>query len=299
MSNISRRSILAGLAVSPLIASPSRLVAESEGAPVASKPRKLYLYIHGAVVIDLQPNGLVFNAPKVTMMGKLAHEYRCGYGPKGEGYEVYAEAPLALLGFRGSNSALALDNTTIPYLGPGPVDPGQNFCSLITPVPTKLSPFRQIQKTAAGGDFFPGIPDLKYLQYLPTVLRADFDLQANEQALLLGADWKDDGTADPVVLHFRAEPGDPAYSNHDAFLAMSVTLGTQIQLAPCYSKACAKYGNKEERSLLEVRQGSTGGGVAVPPCSKGSLVSQEESRLYLFSSRPANCVGIAVNNSGG
>jgi len=299
MSNISRRSILAGLGVSPLIARPSRLLAESEGTPVASKPRKLYLYIHGAVVVDAQRNGLVLHAPRVTMMGKLAHEYRCGYGMKGEGYEVYPGAPLALIGFKGSSSALALDNTTIPYLGRGTVDPGQNFCSLVTPIPTKLSPFRQIQRTAAGGDFFPGIPDLKYLQFLPTALRADFDLQPNEQAFLVGGNWKDDGIADPVVLHLRAEPGDPAYSNHDAFLAMSVTLGTQIQLAPCYSKACAKYADKEERSLLEVNQGSTGGGVAVPPCSKESLGSQEESKLYLLASRPANCVTITVNNSGG
>lgn len=295
MSNISRRSILAGLAVSSLIARPWRLLADSAGTPVAGKPRKLYLYIHGAVVIDAQPNGLVLHAPKVTMMGKLAHEYRCG---SGEGYAVYPGAPLALLGFRGSNSALALDNTTIPYLGPGTVDPGQNFCSLVTPVPAKLSPLRQIQKTAGGGDFFPGNPDLKNLQYLPTVLRADFDLQSKEQAFLVGAHWKDDGITDPVVLHFRAEPGDSAYANHDAFLAMSETLGTAIQLAPCYTKACAKYADNEERSLLEVKQGSTGGGVAVPPCSKGSLGSQEESKLYLFASRPANCVGITVNNSG-
>src|SRR5260370_4958019 len=179
--------------------------------------------MHGAAVLDAQRIGLVLHAPKVTMMGKLAQEYRCGYGMKGEGYEVYAGAPLALLGFRGWNSALALDQTTTPYLGPGAVDPGQNFCSLVTPVPTKLSPFRQIQRTAPGGDFFPGISDLKNLQYLPTVLRADFDLQSNEQALLVGADWKDDGITNAVVLHFRAEPGDTAYSNHNAFLAMIAT----------------------------------------------------------------------------
>ena len=299
MSNISRRSVLAGLAASSIAVGPSRPLVEFEGAPIASKPRKLYLYIHGAIVIDAQPNGLVLHAPRVTMLGKLAHEYRCGYGVKGEGYEVCAGAPLALIGFKGSSSPLALDNTIVPVLGPGTVDPGQNFCSLVTPVPAMLSPLRQIQRTMAGGDFLPGVPGLNKLQYLPTVLRADFDVQPGEQVFLVGGDWKDDGVTDPVVLHLRAEPGDPAYSNHDAFLALSLVLGIQIQLASCYSKACAKYGDKEERSLLEVKLGSTGGGVAVPPCSKESLQSKEESKSYLYASRPANCVSIVVNNSGG
>jgi hypothetical protein len=76
---------------------------------------------------------------------------------------------------------------------------------------------------------------------------------------------------------------------------MSMTLGLQVRLTSGYTKAAAKYKDKEERTLLEVIQGSTGGGVTVAPCSKSVPIKDKN---YLPASRPANCVGIAINNSG-
>ena len=295
MMKISRRSILTGLAASPLIAGPMQLLVECEVLPDATSARKLYLYIHGAAVLEVQRNGLVFHAPRVTMSGNLAHDYRAGYGAKGEGDEVYPGCPLALLGVKSASSMLKIDNTAIPYLGPRTLDASQNHCSLITPIPASLEALRKIPWDSSCGDFFPGISDLQQLRYLPTVLRADFDLRSGEQAFLVGTTWKDDGATNPVVLHFRAEPGNIAYANHDAFLAMSITLGMQVQLASGYSKAAAMYKDKEERTLLEVNQGSTGGGVTVPPCTKAD---KTKDKAFLIASRPANCVAIAVNNSG-
>ena len=295
MNKLSRRSILAGLAATSVIAKSIRVKAESNIPPFATSARKLYLYIHGAAVLEVQRNGLVFHAPKVTMSGKLAHDYRAGYGAKGEGDEVYPGCPLALLGVKNASSMVKIDNTTIPYLGPRTLDASQNQCSLITPIPANLEALRKIPWDSSCGDLFPGISDLQQLRYLPTVLRADFDLSSGELASLVGTTWKDDGATDPVVLHFRAEPGNIAYANHDAFLAMSTTLGMQVQLAAGYSKAAAIYKNKEERTLLEVNQDSTGGGVTVPPCSKVDTI---KDKAFLIASRPANCVSIVVNNSG-
>jgi len=65
--------------------------------------------------------------------------------------------------------------------------------------------------------------------------------------------------------------GDSLYSDHNVFLAMSETLHTQIQLSPDYSKAAAKYNDKEERTLLEIRAGRTGGGISAAPCTKADM----------------------------
>jgi hypothetical protein len=294
MATITRRSILRGLAVSPLLANPTRALAASDLNPMDAGPRKLQLYIHGAVIIDVQPYGLVIQAPKVTMAGQLVHEYRVGYGAAGEGDDVYSGNSLALLGFKGAQQPLKVDNTKVPYLGPRTIDASQNQCSLVTPLPTNLNPMRPISKTTAGGDLFPGIRDLQTLQSLPTVLRAEFDLLSGEHVLLVGGIWKDNGK-DPLVLHLRAEPGDIAYADHDASLAMSEALGFHLQLANCYLGAAAKYADPEERSLLEVKQGSTGGGVDIPPCTKGNAKKMSN---YAAASRPANCVNAVVNNCG-
>jgi hypothetical protein len=291
---ISRRSILTGLAMSPLFAKSLGVLVGSQVSPAVTTARKLHVYIHGAVVIDVQPYGLVLHAPKVTMGSQLAHEYRAGYGAHGEGDELYSGTSLALLGFKGAKQPLKVDDTAIPYLGPRTLDTSGNQCSLVMPIPTNLKPFRQIPKTSAGGDFFPHIRDLQTLQSLPTALRADFDLLAGEQVFLVGGKWQDDGSTDPVNLHLRAEPGVKAFVNHDASVAMSKALGIHLQLATCYLKATAKYADPEERSLLEVKQGSTGGGVETPPCSKGTANNIPASEA----SRPANCVHVVVNNSG-
>jgi hypothetical protein len=287
--------MLTALAASPLILRPLQPFEKHGESTEILGARKLRLYIHGAVVLDVQPNGLVLHAPKVTMSGKLAHDYRAGYGTNGEGDEIYPGCPLALLGVKGASSMPVIDKTAIPYLGPRALDTTQNHCSLITPVPTNLATFRQIPWDSSCGDFFPGVPELQQLRSLPTGLRADFDLQPGELAILVGAAWKDDGVTNPLTLHFRAEPGDVAYADHDAFLAMSMTLGLQVRLTSGYTKAAAKYKDKEERTLLEVIQGSTGGGVTVAPCSKSVPIKDKN---YLLASRPANCVGIAINNSG-
>lgn len=287
--------MLAALAASPLLLQPIQPFEKHGEVPNAAGARKLCLYIHGAVVLDVQPNGLILHAPRVTMSGRLAHDYRAGYGGDGRGEEVYPGCPLALLGLKGASSKPAIDKTAIPYLGPMTLDASQNYCALITPFPTGLKSCRQIPWVGSCGDFFPGVPTLQQLRYLPTVLRADFDLQPSELAILVGTAWKDDGVSNPLTLHLRAEPGDAMYADHDAFLALSMTLGLQVQLAGGYAKAAAKYKDKEERTLLEVLSGSTDGGVTVAPCTKDV---QLKEKGYLFASRPANCVSIAVNNSG-
>src|SRR5437588_7698030 len=178
MNKLSRRSILAGLAATSVIAKSIHVKAESNIPPFATSARKLYLYIHGAAVLEVKRNGLVFHAPKVTMSGNLAHDYRAGYGAKGEGDEVYPGCPLALLGVRNASSMIKIDNTTIPCLGPRTLDASQNQCSLITPIPANLEALRKIPWDSSCGDLFPGISDLQQLRYLPTVLRADFDLSS-------------------------------------------------------------------------------------------------------------------------
>jgi len=90
---------------------------------------------------------------------------------------------------------------------------------------------------------------------------------------------------------YLASPG----SARNAFLAMNMTLGLQVQLASGYSKAAAKYKDKEERTLLEVINGSTDGGITVAPCTKNVPLKDKN---YLLASQPANCVTIAINNSG-
>lgn len=295
MTKLSRRSILAGLAASPLIVGAAELDGERGVASTAGSSRKLHLYLHGATILDLQPTGIVFHAPKVvTASGQLAHAYRIGYGKKGEGDEIHAGMSIALLGFNGANKPPAPIMTNTPCLGPRKLDTSGNFCGLITPFPTNLTACREIPKNASCGDFFPDVPELKNLHSLPTVLKAEFDLQPNDLVHLVGSQWIDDGSTSPLIVHLRAEPGKPAYADHDAFPALSVELGTSIKLAAGYSKAAAPYQDPEERTLLEVEQNSTGGGITVPPCSQFPLKDQS----YSFASRPANCVSLVVNNTG-
>lgn len=297
MTKLTRRSILAGLAASPIFAGATRSDGETRTLSVAGSTRTLSLYIHGAVILDFQPNGIVFHAPKVTMSGAIVHAYRIGYGKKGEGDEVYPGAPLALLGFVGQTNPPAVPPASIPLLGPRKLDASGNYCSLVTPFPTTLTPLRQIPKDTSCGDFFPYNPELSGLQYLSTVLRADFSIPADgvTVAQLVGGEWKDNRT-DPLAIHLRAEPGNDAYADHDAFLAISTTLTTPVQLAKGYSKAAAKYNaDLEQRTLLEVSHNDTGGGTTVAPCTKEGTAKDQ---MHLLASRPANCVSFAVNNTG-
>jgi hypothetical protein len=291
MTRISRRSVLAGLAAAPILAKAAPSLADSKSSGKVGA-RTLCLYVHGAVIVDLRPDGMVIHAPRVTMSGKLAHDYRIGYGNQGEGDELDPGVPLALLGFAGAAQPPQIDKTVNPYLGTRPLDGTGDFCSLITPLPVALIPLRQIKKDDSCGDFFPGIQDLATLAYLPTVLRIDFYLQANETVRLIDGQWKDEGKANPVI-HFRAEPGELAYASHNAFLAMSTAVGMLIQLAPGYCKAAVPYKIPDERSLLELNYGGTG--ITVLPCA--TEIAESDPKVQK-ASRPANCVYLVVNNTG-
>lgn len=294
MAKLSRRSILAGLAASPMLAGSATMFAAPKVTRDNKSTRTLYLYVHGAVIVDLRPDGMVIHAPRVTMSGQLAHAYRIGYGKNGEGDELAPGVPLALLGFAGAAQPPKIDKTQNPYLGTRTLDGTGNFCSLIAPLPARLVSRRQIPKDDSCGDFFPGIADLKDLTWLPTVLRVEFDLQQSETVHLVDGNWKDDGANYPVI-HFRAEPGKKEYSDHDAFLAMSLALGMPIQLASGYLMAAAKYKLADDRTLLEVLAGSTGGGIEVPPCPDKA---PKRDSAHQEASRPANCVHLVVNNTG-
>jgi len=255
--------------------------------------------VHGAVVLDIQPGGMLLHAPKIQVAGSLVHYYGVGYGQKGEAEKLDAQDPVALLGFVGAKQT-AVDKTTTPYLGPRVMNSGGDFCAMVTPLPTALTPYRLLRKDKMCGDFFPGVSDFNSLVSLPLVLRADFDLQTGEVARLIGAKhWDDDGATNPLIVHLRAEPDKPANIMHDAFAAISATVNTKIKLSPYYAISAAKYNDKEERIYLEVEADSDDGGVEIA-CSRDpkSLANTRHLGKAKIASRPANCVSIVVNNSG-
>lgn len=288
MTKINRRSILSGLATMPLLSS-GGFSAQSHHS---SGTRWLYVYIHGAFVVELEQNGVRLILPRVDDgMGHLAHEYRAGYLPNGEGTPLDPVAPVAFTGFLGASTAPQIDKTTIPCLDNVSLGYGNNnvYCGAVLPTPDAIVPLRQVPQSTDLKPFF-SLVDLKDLKWLPLLLLLQYELQPNDHPALVGGggNWKDDGR-NPLILHFRAEPGSAANADHDAISVIASILNKKMMLDACYAKALACGKSNEEQSLLEIRNPAT---PCVPalPCNKNKEV--------IFN-RPANCVTIVVNNAGG
>src|SRR5271163_3692343 len=106
MKNISRRSVLAGLASAPLLANKLNSLSKNVTGSPSVGTRWLYAYIHGAFVLDIQAFGVCLMFPKVpgSATSNFMHEYHAGYLPGGEGTPVDQGSPLALVGFAGAKS---------------------------------------------------------------------------------------------------------------------------------------------------------------------------------------------------
>lgn len=289
MTKITRRSVLSGLAATPFLSGPfSGLKSAFPQVRHTSGTRWLYVYIHGAFVVEVQQGGVRLLPPAVWASATaLAHEYRAGYLPNGEGIQLGQNSPLSLTGFLGASAIPRVDNTTSPCLYNVPLNTANLYYSVVLPLPNAVVPLRQIPRDPTNKAFF-NLPELKDLQWLPLLLLLQYELQPDDYPTLVGTNWKDDGR-NPLILHLRAEPGDPALGKHDALAEIGAMLNKKpLQLDACYTNAlvCAK--NNEEQALLEIRNPSSVC-TPIPPCTR--------DKLYIFS-RPANCVSIIVNNAG-
>jgi hypothetical protein len=290
MRKITRRSALSGLAVTPFLSGPfSDLKSVFPQVRHTSGTRWLYVYIHGASVVEIQQGGVRLLPPAVWASDTmLAHEYRAGYLPNGEGSPLGQHSPLSLTGFLGAGVIPQIDKTTCPCLYNLPLNTTNLYYSVVLPLPNAVVPLRQISRDATTKPFF-NLAELKDLQWLPLLLLLQYELQPDDYPILVGTNWKDDGR-NPLILHLRAEPGDPALGKHDALAEVGAILNKKpFQLDACYASAVACSKNNEEQSLLEIRNPSSAC-APIPPCTK--------DKLYVFS-RPANCVSIVVNNAGG
>jgi len=295
MTKLTRRSVLTGFATVPLVSAPL-FWPRSTLAQVrhATGTRWLYVYIHGAVVIEFQPGGVRLLPPRVLdSAGNIAHEYRAGYLVNGEGTLLSPASPIALTGFMGAGTPTQIDKTAMPCLDNIPLGPtGSIYCGAVFPTPDAVVPLRQIPQASDNTPFF-GAPELKDLKWLPLLLLLEYELQPNDHPALVGTGgtWKDDGR-NPLILHFRAEPGSVNNADHDAIHDIEAILNKPLKLnQKCYggARACPK--NIEEQSLLELRTPS-------PVCTPVLPCATETKEGIGIRSRPANCVSIVVNNSG-
>jgi len=291
MTFLSRRSVLAGLAVAPAFVKSLATSSKNQAAKTCPA-RDFHVYLHGAFVLDIQKGGCFLAAPRVLEASSLVHEYRVGHGAKGEGDLVSGPSHLLTLdGFQGAGTNYPkIDKRWIPRIDK--IDPdnstGQYLAALKTPV--NITPCRQVDKSNTGDPFFSSPTELQALDKLPLLLRLDYKLQAGESPYIVGANWSDD-CSDPLVLHFRAEPGQKNMQDHDALLAMKQVLKlAKLTVNSCYGAAYACYKTDDEKSLIEIRDGSLSSCTPVPPCAKG--------KVYDKGHRPANCLTVVVNNTG-
>ena len=291
---LSRRSVLAGLTLVPALVKSIAKSSEGQTAKTCAA-RNFYVYLHGAFILDVQKGGCFLAAPRVLESSKssnLVHEYRVGRGPKGEGDAVSGPSHLLTLeGFKGAGTNYPkIDKSWIPRLDK--LDPnnatGQYLASLKTPA--NITPCRQVDKSNSGDPFFSSPTELQALEKLPLLLRLDYKLEAGESPYLVGANWSDD-CSDPLVLHFRAEPGQKNMQDHDALGAMKQVLKlSKLAVNSCYEDAYACYKTVDEKSLIEIRDSSLAPCTPVAPCAKGKVHGKGH--------RPANCLTVVVNNTG-
>jgi hypothetical protein len=290
MTKLNRRSMLAGVAAMPFLPD----ISFASQRHHSSGTRWLYAYIHGAFVIEFQPGGVRLLAPKIAdNAGNLLHEYRAGYLPNGEGTPLDAAGPVALTGFLGASTYPQIDKTTIPCLDKVTVGAtGSVYVGTVLPTPDAIVPLRQVSLASDKTPFFT-IRELKDLTWLPLLLVLQYELQPTDHPALVGAGagWRDDGR-NPLILHLRAEPGTSSNAFHDAIPELRAIVNKpQLKLNDCYVNAftCAK--NTEEQNLLEIRNPS-------PVCTPALACAKESKEDVAKRGRPANCVGIVVNNTG-
>jgi hypothetical protein len=286
MTHITRRSVLAGLVSAPLLSNKSNALSKNASGSPSAGTRWLYAYIHGAFVLDIQAFGVCLMFPKVpgSATSNFMHEYHAGYLPGGEGVLLDPGSPLALVGFAGAKSKPVLDNTTIPYFKQVPLNKTQLYFSVTMPMPNSIVPLRQIPKDPSGAPFF-SATQLQNLQYLPLALMLEYEILPGESPELLDGSWSDDGR-NPLVIHFRGEPGTIANLNHDALPDVCTILNTQFTLDGHYPCAFVAAKNDEEKTLLELRNLNGG-------CPGGNMSQTKHTAgEKALSSHPANCVGI-------
>jgi hypothetical protein len=293
MSILSRRSVLAGLAATPVFG--ASLTRSTESArPQKCGKRDFHVYLHGAFVLDVQKDGCFLIAPEVQETGKPIHEYRFGYGAKLEGELISGAARvLALDGFGGGgHSYPTVDKTILPRLDKIETNNSSGHYIAWLKTPARITPLRQIAKSQ-NTPFFDepsGAASLRALQSLPLLVRLEYDLQAGESPTLAGTNWVDD-CSNPLRVHFRAEPGDKNLQDHDALGALAQVAGLpKLKINSCYDTAFTCFKSDDEKSLIEVRDTSTTKCSDVPACAK--------DKIYIRGHRPANCVAIVLNNTG-
>jgi hypothetical protein len=286
MTDITRRSVLAGLVSAPLLSNKINALSKNVGGSLSVGNRSLRAYIHGAFVLDIQAFGVCLLFPKVpgSAKKKFAHEYRAGYLPGHEGAPLDPGSPLSLGGFAGAKDKPVLVDATIPLFKQLPLDKSSIYFTVTMPMPNSISPLRQIGRGTSDPPFFTA-PQLKNLQYLPLALMLEYVILPGESPKLLDGSWSDDGS-DPLVIHFRGEPGKTADINHNALPDVCKILKTKFTLDRRYRCKASAATNDDEKTLLELRNLNAG-------CAGGSMSETKRTAdQKLLSSHPANCVGI-------
>jgi len=289
MKKLTRRSVLAGLASTPLLSGGVISATKGFTRPSSIGTRWLYVYIHGAFVLDIQAIGVRLLFPRVYLQGTttIAHEYHAGYLPNGEGILVDDGTPLSLVGFKGSSTIPALDPTSFPYFKRLKLNFAPLYFSVTMPLPDAIVPLRLIPKDPSCGSFF-GAAELQKLEWLPLLVMLQYEIQPGEKPALMDGSWSDNG-GNPLILHFRGEPGASNTQQDTSLSAIGSILGTSIQLSDGYYEAVACAKNDEEQDLLELRHLATMPCTPVPAdCSKGTM----KGRRFILAGHPANCVGI-------
>jgi len=287
MSVISRRSLLTGLATAPFLSGVVSAHAKGIMAARSTASRDLYVYLHGAFLLDLRtPCARIF-FPQVN-----GHEYHAGHSPNGEGAVVNPGTLISMYGMDYDRPVRNLDSTTIPFFKSDIVNTIPAYYTVELPLPNDVAPARQVPWDSSSGDFFPGVPELTKLRSLPLLLKLHYVLKATENPSLYGVpNWPDDATSQTLILHLRGENPLMAVGTYDnasqqvGNMMNHPNLAVSSKYACCY--ACPNPNDPEERSLFELRNPNLTCADVAPPCASRPAASSS----VLFT-KPANCVGI-------